>query len=112
MRDVFGNQPGQPNPPGELKPFEPPKTVGLTNDNGNKINNRFVFQNVGFFDPFYDKKSIDIKTVMEHVNKDIYFRDIHFFIDRITDVSRTKKLFGKISNYIFETQFWNNTFLN
>ena len=27
---------------------------------------------------------------MEPANKNIYFRDIHFFIDRITDVSRTK----------------------
>ena len=64
--------------------------MGSTNDNGNGINARFVFQNVGFFNPFYDGKSIDIKTAMEHVNKHIYFRDVHFFIDRITDISRIK----------------------
>ena len=27
---------------------------------------------------------------MEHANKNIYFRDVQFFIDRITDVSRIK----------------------
>ena len=48
------------------------------------------FRTLVFFYPFYDGKSINIGTVMEHANEDIYFRDIHFFIDWITDVLRTK----------------------
>ena len=50
IRDVFGNQPGQPGPPGEPGPFGPPGATGSANGNG--ANDRFVFQNVGFFDPF------------------------------------------------------------
>ena len=96
MCDVFGNQLGQPGPPGEPGPPGPPGATGSTNGNG--ANDRFVFQNVGFFDPLYDGKSIDIETVMEHANKDIYFRDTHFFIERITDVSRTK-------NYVVRQNF-------
>ena len=88
MRDVLGNQPGQPAPPGEPGPSGPPGVTGSTNGNG--INDRFVPQDVGFFDPFYDGKSVNIRTAMEHANKDIHFRDVHFFIDRITDVLRIK----------------------
>ena len=67
--------------------FGPPETAGVASGSGTK---RFVFQDVGFFDPFYDGISINTRSAMEHVGKNTYFRDVHVFIDRIVDVSRTK----------------------
>ena len=57
--------------------------------NGNGME-RFVPQDVGFFDPFYNGKLINTGFVMEHAGKNTYFRDVHVFIDKIIDVSRTK----------------------
>ena len=88
IRDVLGNQFNQPGPPGEPSPPGPPGATGSVNGNG--ANDRFVPQDVGFFDPFYDGKSVNTGAAMEHTGKDTYFRDVHFFIDRITDVSRIK----------------------
>ena len=71
VRDVFGNQPNQPGFPREPGPFGPPGATGSTNGNG--TNDRFVFQNVGFFDTFYDGKSVNIGTAIKHAGKNIYF---------------------------------------
>ena len=76
---LFGS-PGFPGPPG---------VVGVTNGIGGGTE-RFIFQDVNFFDPFYDGKSINTGFAMEHAGKDTYFRDVHVFIDKIIDVSRTK----------------------
>ena len=111
MRDVFGNQFGQPGPPGEPNPFGPPGATGSTNGNG--ANNRFVPQNVGFFDPFYDGKSVNIGTAMEHAGKNIYFRDVIFSLTGLRTCHALKITpFAKISSCVFEVRFWNNTFLN
>ena len=61
----FPGSPGLPGPPG---------IAGMTG-NGSGAE-RFVPQNVGFFDPFYDGKSINTGSVMEHAGKDTYFRDV------------------------------------
>ena len=75
-------EPGPPGPPGF------PGSLGAAgNGNGTE---RFIPQDVGFFDPFYDGKSIDTGSAMEHAGKDIYFRDVHAFIDRIINVTSTK----------------------
>ena len=74
---LFG-PPGFPGPPG-------------VNGNGNGSGmERFILQDVSFFDPFYDGKSINTGLAMEHAGKNTYFRDVHVFIDKSIDVSRTK----------------------
>ena len=77
---------GPPGPPGLPGP---PGAAGVTNGIGGKTE-RFIPQDVSFFDPFYDGKSINTGSAMEHAGKDTYFRDVHVFIDKIIDVSRTK----------------------
>ena len=51
---------------------------------------RFNPDDVGYFDPFYDNKSVDTAADIEHSGKATYFRDVHTFIERIKDVVRTK----------------------
>lgn len=79
--------PGPPGPPGD--PGQPGQdgvaAVGVRNDTP-----RFIAADVGFFDPFYDGKSSDIASGMEHAGKDTYFRDVTMFIDRLKDVARVK----------------------
>ena len=36
---------------------------------------------LGFFDPNYNDKTVHTAPAMEHTGKDTYFRDIHLFID-------------------------------
>ena len=35
----------------------------------------------------YDKKSINIDQVMKHAKKDIYFKDVHLFIEKIKAIT-------------------------
>ena len=42
---------------------------------------------VEFFDSLYDEKSINIEQVMKHAKKNTYFRNVHFFIERIKDIA-------------------------
>ena len=70
--------------PGDAKP------AGQDGLNGNKNGNRFLSSDVGFFDPFYDGKSINTRLGIEHTGKETYFRNITVFINRIKDVARVK----------------------
>ena len=79
-------KPGPFGPPG---PPRPPGTAGVTNGIGDGTE-RFIFQDVKNFDPFYDGKSINTGFTMEHAGENTYFRDVHVFINKIIDVSRTK----------------------
>lgn len=38
----------------------------------------------------YDGKSISTDNPMEHVAKDIDFRDVHFFLERCDDIAAIK----------------------
>ena len=35
----------------------------------------------------YDSKSVNTEQVMKHANKDIYFRDVHLFLDRVKNMT-------------------------
>ena len=75
-----------------LEPFENSeflKESKITAADNNEIN-RFHANDIDFFDLFYNKKTIDIVFIIKHFNKNIYFRDIYIFIDRIKDVIRVK----------------------
>ena len=52
--------------------------------------NRFNLDDVGYFDPFYESKIIDIASAIEYIDKSIFFRDIHVFIDRVKNIARAK----------------------
>lgn len=45
---------------------------------------------VNFFDLIYDEKSFVIDNLIEHVNKNTYFRDIYLFIERIKNITIVK----------------------
>ena len=78
--------PGPPGPPGPPREPGPPGEL-----NGNSsYSPRFNPGDIGFFNPFYDNKSSDTSPSIEHTGKEIFFRDIIIFIDRIKDISRTK----------------------
>ena len=50
----------------------PSKESRITAINNNEIN-RFHANDVGFFDSFYDNKTVDIVSIIEHFNKNTYF---------------------------------------
>ena len=47
---------------------------------------KWISQKVNYFDFFYDNKTTIIDEFMKHVDKNIYFRDVHMFVDRIKNV--------------------------
>ena len=79
-------EPGPPGPPGFPGP-QGAASVASSIGGGTEC---FILQDVNFFDPFYDGKSINTGFAMEHAGKNMYFRDVHVFINKIIDVSRTK----------------------
>ena len=46
------------------------------------INLRWNTHDLEFFDLNYDDKTIYIVVLIEHTNKNTYFRNIHLFLDR------------------------------
>lgn len=87
FRAILG-PPGPPGPSGNSGDPGVPRTPGQ-----NAVNEdtpRFLNNDVGFFDPFYDDKSNDIGAGIKHAEKDTYFRDVTMFIDKIKDVARVK----------------------
>ena len=53
--------------------------------------NRWHADDVGFFDSYYEGKSSSFDSALEYAGKDIIFRNIHVFIDRVKDVTESKK---------------------
>ena len=45
---------------------------------------------LGFFDLFFNGKSIDFIPAIKYAGKDTYFRDIFIFINRIYNIARIK----------------------
>ena len=78
---------GNPGPPGDPGPQGEPGPAGAASTGGTE---RFNPDDVGYFDPFYDSKSVDTAPAIEHAGKSTFFRDIHVFLDRVKDVARAK----------------------
>ena len=53
-------------------------------------NNKWNFEKIEFFDFMYDEKSIVIEEFIMHVEKNIYFRDVNDFIDRVKNMTNVK----------------------
>ena len=58
----------------------------------NKNNERWNVQKINFFDFHYDEKIVVIAFAMKHVNKNIYFRDVHVFIEKVKNMIIIKEI--------------------
>ena len=67
-----------------------PEAQRSFNINVNNEIKRFNLDDVNYFDSFYKSKSVDTIFIIEHINKNIFFRDIHVFVNRVKNVIRVK----------------------
>ena len=74
--------PGPPGPPGPQGTPAPTTHTGA----GDKWN----AQEIGFFDPFYEEKTVATGGPVASSDKNTYFRNIHMFINRITNMTSVK----------------------
>ena len=73
-----------------LKPLEILKILRFAvNINNNEIA-KFVFNDIDFFDLLYKNKTVDTVLTIKHFNKNIFFRSIYIFVNRVKDVIRIK----------------------
>ncbi|KAL8820158.1 MAG: hypothetical protein Q9223_001575, partial [Gallowayella weberi] len=72
-------------PPGPQGPPGPRGEPGLDGVGGNG-QPRWHANDLGFFDPMYDGKSVSSGSPMEHTGKDTIFRDVHLFIERAKEL--------------------------
>ena len=75
--------PGPPGPPGPQGTPAPAGGNGAPSDRWNP-------QDIGFFDPYYEDKSVTAGGAVSHSGKDTYFRDVHMFVDRVKDMATVK----------------------
>ena len=61
-------------------------------DNINNNRNRFLANNIKFFNLFYNRKSINIKLKIKYINKNIYFYNIIIFINKIKNIIKIKEV--------------------
>ena len=51
---------------------------------------KWMANDLGFFDPNYDDKTVHTAAAIEHAGKDTFFRDVHLFLDRAKQLGATK----------------------
>ena len=75
--------------------------------------NKWNFEKIEFFDFMYDEKSIIIEKFIMHVEKNIYFRDVNDFIDRVKNITNVKntKLIRQNFYICFRNIVFHNTSL-
>ena len=64
-------------------------TSTIENDNDE---NRWNVDEIDFFDLLYDDKSIVIVEFIEHIDKNIYFRNVTYFIERVKNIIKIKNV--------------------
>ena len=58
--------------------------LGSENSENNSASRfRWNLGDLGFFDLFYNSKSVSIEAAIKYTRKKIYFRDIHLFVSRV-----------------------------
>ena len=50
----------------------------------------WMANDLGFFDPNYDDKTVHTGAAIKHAGKDTFFRDMHLFVDRAKQLGVTK----------------------
>ena len=58
-----------------------------TTSNSSNDNTKWNAEKLRFFDSMYDNKSISIDQVMKHAEKNIYFRDVYLFLNRVKNMT-------------------------
>jgi hypothetical protein len=53
---------------------------------------KWITSDIEFFDLMYDNKSTFTEEFIKHVEKNIYFRDVHLFLKRVKNVTRVKNV--------------------
>ena len=53
---------------------------------------RWNSREIDFFDSMYDEKFVVIESVIEHIEKNIYFRDVNDFINRVKNMIDVKSV--------------------
>ena len=51
---------------------------------------KWNFSNIGFFNSYYNEKTTATAFVIKHSEKDVYFRDVYFFLKRCSDIVTIK----------------------
>ena len=81
-----------------IKPFstlppEPPSGLDLFNDDNERKKSFHHYNptNLDFFDPNYNKKSIYTNKAVKHSEKNIFFQNVHFFINKAKNMTVSKK---------------------
>ena len=75
----------------ELSNFQNTSTSqNVDNDNNNF--NRWNVDEIDFFDFNYDDKFVVIEKIIKHVDKNIYFRDVNDFINRVKNMINVKSV--------------------
>ena len=66
----------------------------LSNQNAaeNEYQSRWNLANLDFFDLMYDDKFVSTEETMKHIEKNTYFRDVHFFIERVKNLVTIKDI--------------------
>ena len=78
---------GPAGPPGPAGPQGP---QGTPAPEGNSKGDKWSAQEIGYFDPHYDNKTVASGGAITHAGKDTYYRDVHSFVDRIKDMAAVK----------------------
>ena len=86
MRQFVAAAAGLPDPSDPLGPAGSAAANNVDNSYIGTCNS----QEINYFDSFYDNKTIIIDNSIENVEKNIYFRDVHIFIDKIKNMTIIK----------------------
>lgn len=89
VRGILQNNLATPGPPGPLGPIRPPG-VNLP-VSFNYHDTKFHAAELGFFDPYFNGKSIATVADIKHTSRDTYFRDIHMFVQQAKDLISAKR---------------------
>lgn len=95
------------------------KPEGLFKVNGVTIipgsgTEQFLPVKIGFCKLFFDSELIDTVASRKYLDRNIYFRDIYIFVNRVKDIiySKTTNQFERTFNFIYESYPLNNIILN
>ena len=81
----------EPSEPAE--PSEPRDVNGLDDTNADdNVSASWIADELDFFHPRFDEKTVQKDDLIAHQSKNTYFRDVHFFIRRANDVTQLKRV--------------------
>lgn len=82
--------PTGPPPPNTPEPPRPPGPPGPPGINAGPSKAKWIASDIGFFDPNFEGKSVQIAAEIEHTSRDTYFCVVHTIIQRAKDLIPAK----------------------